>query len=1228
MRQHLWLTVALLAGTGWAEVKDIVVDPLATAEKWQVGGVRVNYTLGASSLLPSTEQVREGAAASLKLVCDFTDPQRWYASAYHIGDAIPGRCQELKFWLFGGKQGGSVKLALEDARGRWFERDLGPVDWDGWRELRASVGDGLGWTPLLRHGEERLPVLHPINLRQIALNRSPQSKGLETLYLSYLRATCEVVAADYVTAKLTTGRKANLFDVGEQPRVGIALTNPGKETVTGALRVTATDFFGKSQVVDLGQAELGPGQTVTKEARFDGSRLGPYEVKGEFGDSRVWFARYVIAKPQPERPADPKALFGCCGNFDGFGEADLPLVARLNRDAGIRWARMGMDWGTVNPEPGVWAWESVTHVDGSVGKAIELKGGTLGARHTPDLNCEDAVTIALWARGTKANGAWQAILQKWGSGNRRNYGVYLNITTGEFFFSASYEELPAAGWRDIGAGVSGWDNQWHHYAATYSAAEKKVRLYVDGVLKTDADLDGGNLRTNDDDLLVGSGYPGGLDEVRVYRRALSGEEVKALAEPRRTGVPPVGGGGLIAAWSFEEQGTDFADGSGNGHTLRSQDQSAAGLARKAQEAGLKTLAIIGFPPNWASTAPEGAARPWVYKPKLDAWADYVENLTRQYKDVIQHWEIWNEPNISVFWEPKPDAREFLDVVRMGYEAAKRGNPNCEVLIPGLAGPGEGRWGMDFLEALLKLGAARYCDAISIHPYRQATPEESDLEGDLRHIAELATASGGRKPIWFTENCWTTQLPGGSTEERAARMVPRAYALSLGTGLLEGLIFFRLHDPGVDRFYGEDNYGMCWHDLTPKAAWCAHATFANLLEGAQPDGSLDLGPHALARVFRVSGERIAVIWCPEATDAVAVQVGKPQVRVVEIMGNEDTRQTEGGVLVLQATEDVVYLRDLAADAKGLGAILEAPPVNATRGLQAPISLRMRNPFAEARAATVDVDPLWPGGAQAHVDLQIAGGQVGEATLLSPTPPDAPLGQRAAPLRWTLGNLAGQATLRVGVRSATPDAGPVGVWHFDEGAGQVIKDASGAGNDGTVTTPQWVDGKRGKALRFDGTNLALVPDAPSLNLQDEVTLAFWIKVDADTGTWQFPVGKYESNIRRNYGLYLAPGKLNPCWSSSFEKGSYQHTDLPTQVSLGDGQWHHLAGTYSALDGTLRVYVDGKLAAEQKGSLGLLLTTPQPLAIGQGTTAVIDEVALWPRALTEGEVAAQARANNYND
>ncbi|MEK7397513.1 MAG: hypothetical protein AAB116_11315, partial [Candidatus Poribacteria bacterium] len=48
----------------------------------------------------------------------------------------------------------------------------------------------------------------------------------------------------------------------------------------------------------------------------------------------------------------------------------------------------------------------------------------------------------------------------------------------------------------------------------------------------------------------------------------------------------------------------------------------------------------------------------------------------------------------------------------------------------------------------------------------------------------------------------------------------------------------------------------------------------------------------------------------------------------------------------------------------------------------------------------------------------------------------------------------------------EEGLVGYWSFDEGKGDIAADSSGNKNDGKlIRNPEWVEGKFGKALKFD-------------------------------------------------------------------------------------------------------------------------------------------------------------------
>ena len=70
------------------------------------------------------------------------------------------------------------------------------------------------------------------------------------------------------------------------------------------------------------------------------------------------------------------------------------------------------------------------------------------------------------------------------------------------------------------------------------------------------------------------------------------------------------------------------------------------------------------------------------------------------------------------------------------------------------------------------------------------------------------------------------------------------------------------------------------------------------------------------------------------------------------------------------------------------------------------------------------------------------------------------------------------------------GLVSVWRFDEGNGDAVHDSYG-NNDGIIDGAEWVDGRFGLALDFNGVDAGVeIPDDPSLQLADALTVAAWI------------------------------------------------------------------------------------------------------------------------------------------
>jgi CUB/sushi domain-containing protein len=94
--------------------------------------------------------------------------------------------------------------------------------------------------------------------------------------------------------------------------------------------------------------------------------------------------------------------------------------------------------------------------------------------------------------------------------------------------------------------------------------------------------------------------------------------------------------------------------------------------------------------------------------------------------------------------------------------------------------------------------------------------------------------------------------------------------------------------------------------------------------------------------------------------------------------------------------------------------------------------------------------------------------------------------------------------------------------------------------------------------------------------------------------------------------------------------------TGVVLNDGQWHHLAVTWTSSGGALRVYKDGALAYSGTVRSGATLTGNGALVLGQEQDSVnggfsssqaflgqLDDVALYPSALSQTRVQAHRQA-----
>ena len=146
--------------------------------------------------------------------------------------------------------------------------------------------------------------------------------------------------------------------------------------------------------------------------------------------------------------------------------------------------------------------------------------------------------------------------------------------------------------------------------------------------------------------------------------------------------------------------------------------------------------------------------------------------------------------------------------------------------------------------------------------------------------------------------------------------------------------------------------------------------------------------------------------------------------------------------------------------------------------------------------------------------------------------------------------------------------VGIWLFDEGNGNVAGDISPGGNDGELTkSPEWVEGKFGTALKFDGDASCVKTEQKLLDGLEEFTILTWVQTGNLGGN---RIGLVGQNDAPEFG-FIDPNTIN-LWTPT--AGG---TPNPWKFDHDDGEWHHV-GCVATTD-YVHVYIDGEYA-EKKG------------------------------------------------
>ncbi|NOK60676.1 MAG: polymerase [Chloroflexi bacterium AL-W] len=163
------------------------------------------------------------------------------------------------------------------------------------------------------------------------------------------------------------------------------------------------------------------------------------------------------------------------------------------------------------------------------------------------------------------------------------------------------------------------------------------------------------------------------------------------------------------------------------------------IVAEANRLELDLIVRIDRPPQWAraqthdtqafqeglANNPDSTGPPDDY----DDFGDFVGAMAERYRGQVNYIQLWNEPNLAYEWNwTTPDPEGFVELLRIGYIAAKAANPDVVILFPSLA-PTDGldrqapMTELEYLDRVYAAGGDEYFDIMSAQAYGLGQPPD-------------------------------------------------------------------------------------------------------------------------------------------------------------------------------------------------------------------------------------------------------------------------------------------------------------------------------------------------------------------------------------------------------------------------------------------------------------------------------------------------------------------------
>ncbi len=190
----------------------------------------------------------------------------------------------------------------------------------------------------------------------------------------------------------------------------------------------------------------------------------------------------------------------------------------------------------------------------------------------------------------------------------------------------------------------------------------------------------------------------------------------------------------------------------------------------ANAQGTQIMYVLGSTPKWAASNTKQGTYPnkgAASNPKsIKDWKNWVTAVVKRHGNSIESYQIWNEANLTTFWQGTP--KQMATLTQEAYKIIRKYDPTAKVVAASTTVRLQSAYKKFFPAYMKELKKLKWpIDVVSVHLYPASTGTPADRVGYIKQVkADMKKAKvPASKPLWDTEINYGIAGPGSGNPDK-------------------------------------------------------------------------------------------------------------------------------------------------------------------------------------------------------------------------------------------------------------------------------------------------------------------------------------------------------------------------------------------------------------------------------------------------------------------------------